>query len=520
VNAATVPTQSSSNEAMRPDTSSRLTTLLLAFTVAWCVLWFIHALGYWEDDAWIHLEFARSLAAGRGFSFNGHIVYGDTSPLWVWLLVAFHAVISSSWMAAGKALTAFGCLFALTGAWRLARTLTRTLPPPISKLFAAASLAVLVTNPYFGYWAFSGMEALTAAGLVCWGLCAVLPPEITESRFLVGALAAGIAPLLRPEMTFFTVLLGLLLLHRWWQMRTPPGTKLALLAAGLILAAGPFTTWAIYAVHTFGTVLPNTNAAKRSAPSDSVIKHLIGIYALGFPLVVLGLALLTGWTLRALAPRCRAAILSLIPLIGAGWVVLVWTAINCVFYVLNHTYVQTRYIFVTAPVLTTVLLALAILRWPRLYKAAVAFGLIFGIGLSLLTTWPLITNKIGVDRGYAELAAFMRTLPPDAPVAHYSIGEAAFLSQHPLIDTGGITRPGAIPFLWDSTDDRRVAWEISQGARYDVIDHSPISGSVLVWHRDIPTTGWFLNPRRYHNTERLDVWTLPPAPNPASPVQP
>ena len=29
----------------------------------------------------------RSVAEGRGFSFNGHVVYGDTSPLWVWLLV-------------------------------------------------------------------------------------------------------------------------------------------------------------------------------------------------------------------------------------------------------------------------------------------------------------------------------------------------------------------------------------------------------------------------------------------------
>ena len=54
-----------------------------------CVLWFMHARGYWEDDAWIHLEFARSLSRGHGFEFNGQVVYGDTSPLWVWLLLLF-----------------------------------------------------------------------------------------------------------------------------------------------------------------------------------------------------------------------------------------------------------------------------------------------------------------------------------------------------------------------------------------------------------------------------------------------
>jgi hypothetical protein len=512
VNAATAPTLSSSLEAKRPGREKLLSSLLLLFVALWCVLWFVHALGYWEDDAWIHLEFARSLAEGRGFSFNGHVVYGDTSPLWVWLLVAFHTVIPA-WMSAGKTLAAAGCLFALAGAWRFARGLAHTLPPATASLFASVTVAVLVANPYFGYWAFSGMEALTAVGLVCWGLLAALPARLGPGRFLLGALAAGIAPLLRPEMSFFTLLLGLLLLRRWWAMPGMPAVKGALLLAGLALAIAPFAAWAVYAVHTFGTVLPNTNAAKRADPRDSVIAHLAGIYSLGFPLVVVGLALLAGWTLRALGAGKRSGLRALGPVLGwAGWLVLVWTAINCVFYVLNHTYVQTRYIFVTAPVLTTVLLALAVLRWPRIYRVGAVFGLLFGIGLSLLTTWPQITNKVAVDREYADLAAFLRTLPPDAPVAHYSIGEAAFLSQHPLVDTGGITRPGAIPYLWDRTDERRIAWVRTQGARFYVIDHSPAPGAQRIWHRDIPVTGWYLNPRRYRAIERLEVWTLPPAP--------
>ena len=523
----TFSTLSSNGSLRRQPGAERLAWALLAFVAAWCVLWFVHALGYWEDDAWIHLEFARSVAAGQGFSFNGHIVYGDTSPLWVWLLVAFHALLPS-WMGAGKTLAAFACIFALSGAWRFARELTRELPGEVSRLFAAASLAVLVANPYFAYWAFSGMEALAAAGLVCWGLVVVLPARIGPLRFLLGALIAGVAPLLRPEMSFFTVGLGLVLLLRWWTMRSARSFSAAaavgLLLLGLALAAGPFLGWAVYAVHTFGTVLPNTNAAKRAAPGASVTKHLFGIYALGFPLAPLGLALLAGWTVRALAAgkqRATAApgaaatpgsVAALGPLLGwGGWLVLIWTAVNCVFYVLNHTYVQTRYIFVTAPVLTTVLLALALLRWPKIYRPAVAFGMLFGVVLSLLTTWPLIANKVGVDRGYVALAAFFRTLPPDAPVANYSIGEVAFLSQHPLVDTGGITRPGIIPFLWDPTDDRQFAWERSQGAEYIVIDHQPLPGARLLWRHEIPVTGWFLNPHRYRGTDRLEVWTLPPA---------
>src|SRR5579862_9650503 len=81
--------------ARRSDGSSAAfaVTVLLTLSILWCVLWFIHSWGYWEDDSFIHLEFARSLASGHGFAFNGSVVYGDTAPLWVMLLVGFHLLI-------------------------------------------------------------------------------------------------------------------------------------------------------------------------------------------------------------------------------------------------------------------------------------------------------------------------------------------------------------------------------------------------------------------------------------------
>jgi hypothetical protein len=35
--------------------------LLYLFTSIWLVAWFVYGYGYWEDDAFIHLEFARRL---------------------------------------------------------------------------------------------------------------------------------------------------------------------------------------------------------------------------------------------------------------------------------------------------------------------------------------------------------------------------------------------------------------------------------------------------------------------------
>ncbi|MES2394256.1 MAG: hypothetical protein V4555_21675, partial [Acidobacteriota bacterium] len=302
-----------------------LTWLLLGLSTLWCIAWFVHSLGYWEDDAYIHLEFARSFATGHGFSFNGHVVYGDTSPLWVWLLAAFHVVIPH-WMAAGKTLSAVAAVFALSGAFFFARSLTRSrLGLASSNVFAAAMVLVFVVNPFFGYWAFSGMEALAAAGLACWAAAAVARRHLSPPRFLIACILGGLAPLLRPEMAFFTILLGLILLQRL--PRVVPGLpqRMLLFCAGLAWMALPFLFWARYAVHTFGTVLPNTNAAKRAAPHDSVLVHLVGIYVLGFPLVLFGLTLLAVWAIWwVLRGRERGP--SLLPLLHpGGWLLLVWT---------------------------------------------------------------------------------------------------------------------------------------------------------------------------------------------------
>ena len=82
---------STDNFLEQPQAASRARYLLLLLSALWCVYWFIHAWHYWEDDAYIHLEFARNVAAGHGFAFNGRVVAGDTAPLWVLLLAGVHA---------------------------------------------------------------------------------------------------------------------------------------------------------------------------------------------------------------------------------------------------------------------------------------------------------------------------------------------------------------------------------------------------------------------------------------------
>ena len=240
-----------------------------------------------------------------------------------------------------------------------------------------------------------------------------------------------------------------------------------------------------------------------------MLSRLLHLYGFGFPVVLLGLLLLAGWLLwSALRRRGVASPLGALP--AGTWLLFLWSALTAVFYVANHTFVQTRYLFVTAPLLTIALLALFAVRWLAAFRCLLVFALLYGVAMSVLATRPLVRNKVRLDAVWVELAAELHTLPPDAPIATYSIGEIGFLGEHPLVDTGGITRPGAVAYLWDATEDRRTAWIYSQGAQYEIVDHPPLPGATLVWARPIPLTGWYFHPAMYRRTETIQLWKLPP----------
>jgi hypothetical protein len=493
-------------------------TWLLALAVLWCMYWFVHARHYWEDDAYIHLEFARSIAAGYGFSFNGQVVAGDTAPLWVFLLAAMHAVIPN-WIIAGKVLTLLGATLGLTGAYIFARKLAASLlPPSAAQIFPAAMVLLIAVNPYTCYWIFSGMEPIAAAGLSFYAVLAATRERPTTASFLAECLLAGIAPLLRPEMVFLTALLAFVLLAQWSTLRS----KAISFVAGLLLLCGPVALWSLYSLHAFGHLLPNTNAAKRAALTDSVVHRLLSVYSLGLPLIVCGL--LAGIVYVVLRPSSvrrsiRDAVASAfartsnrelstsLPL--AGWILILWPLIASVFYVADHTYIQTRYILVTAPGLTVVIMALflrASLRTGRVLYAAALFA---ALAVSIVTVRPFIRNK-GLNCVATEgFALYMRNhIPPDEPVAVYAIGQIAFVSEHPIIDTGGITRPSAIPYFYSEAGVLR--WARSEGAEYVIMDHQPEPGATVVYAAPLPYIGWTFHTSRYTTSAPTEIWKFPP----------
>jgi hypothetical protein len=118
-----------------------------------------------------------------------------------------------------------------------------------------------------------------------------------------------------------------------------------------------------------------------------------------------------------------------------------------------------------------------------------------------------VQNKAFNDQVTARLATFMRNdLPPGAPVAVYSIGEVGFLSEHPIIDMGGITRPDVLPYLSDRPLSA-LPWAQSLGAQY-FVGMKPQPKASLVYHEQVRFASWTLNPARYKGTDPLELWKL------------
>jgi hypothetical protein len=431
-----------------------------------------------------------------------------------------------NWLVAGKTLTVLGAAFGLSGAYAYARRLVSLLLPSsfIATIFPAAVVLLIVANPNTCYWIFSGMEPLAASGLAFWAMLAATRARPATTSLLTASLLAGLAPLLRPEMIFFSALLLLPLIGQW---RRLPGsaTKWGTFVASLLLIASPVVLWSIYSLHAFGHLLPNTNAAKRAPVGESVVSHLVLLYTSGFPLIAFGAVagaiyiLLRFDSVRRRFLQAIASTLSCstdatqdcgLPL--SGWIFILWPTIATVFYIANHTYVQTRYILATAPALTIVILLAIIVRSRRGGSAFYAVALIVALATSSVIVRPFIRNKAINCGATRDFALYMHDhLPPDAPVAVYAIGEIAFISQHPIIDMGGITRPEAIPYLVAGSPEAMLRWLRSEGAQY-FVGYPPDSDAVLVYSVNERYAGWTAHTALFSTSQSMGLWKLAPRP--------
>ena len=213
--------------------------------------------GFPLDDAWIHLQFARSLAHGDGLAYNpGEPVAGSTAPLWTALL-ALAVLLPGSPVVWAKVMGALLHAAGVDAARRLGLELG--LSPPF-----AALAAVLVLSTHWLVWSsLSGMEILLFVALGLWGMILHLRERRDPARAPLALPVLALAAHARPEGFL------LLLLAVMDRLLAPRRSgALGRLAVGLALAALVAAPVMLVYGAIGGSVLPTTFAAKSAGLSS------------------------------------------------------------------------------------------------------------------------------------------------------------------------------------------------------------------------------------------------------------
>jgi hypothetical protein len=224
--------------------------------------------GFPLDDAWIHMVYARSLATFHGFAYNpGQLETGSTSPLWAVLLVPASwaaQVFHISVVVPAKITSLLTAVAASVGAARLLRGLGFGLA---AELVAGLAIAL---DPSLAFAQVSGMEVMLAGALGLWAFA-----ELAHEHYFAAGLAAGLAPLARPEMALVTVVVLAVAEWRLQQRHAPAKTRLWVVLPAVVLVGG----WMTYCLAVSGYPLPNTFYAKFASREAYLVHNLTLIFA-------------------------------------------------------------------------------------------------------------------------------------------------------------------------------------------------------------------------------------------------
>ena len=440
-------------------------------------------LGLPLDDSFIHLRFARSLAAGDGLAYQGGTwVSGSTGPLFTALLALGFLLPGDPilWAKSLGVVAFLGTLpvfFALLGAYRVPRPL------------AVVTTALLALTDWLVWSALSGMEISLFVWLSCCGLLLQARELQRGGRSCFALPVLALAALARPEGL---LLLALAVLERVLAIRSVPspagtaevgdrgGLALALAAALLVLAPA-----VLFSLVSSGAPVPTTLGAKTGglhklwpALRDywRAAEVLFRPQPWAFLFAGAGLARLAA--LRFAAPGGRAT--SLLP---GLWLLLLPGA-----YSLLAPQGQAaplgnfgRYVFPLFPALLLLAaigvsepftaIARGLAQRPRARWAA---ALLVVLVIAAPTVRAVLggalrhaRNVTNVEESDVAAGRYIAArLPPTATLAVQDIGAIAYLAPNPLLDLVGIVdadaaraiRESGLPGLIDLVHSRRAEY--------------------------------------------------------------
>lgn len=401
------------------------------------------------DDAYIHLQYARQLAAGQPYVYNPGLppTSGATSFLYPYVLAA-GALLGATDLTLGLwALVIGAAALALSG-WLILRIGLAVRAPFWPS--ALVGLAYAVSGAALWH-AASGMEtslAVLAVLLAAYGVAA------RSDRWTLAG--ASFAAVIRPELAIVTMLAAALLGWRWWGEGVRRSWRWSWLLVPLaligvqplvnLLFTGSAVASGNAAKSIFGTIPPDTGAmlGRWFEQATRIGRELLTGW-LGGPLVYLSLPMLV-MALMGVAALARRRETRPLLVLAAGTLLLGAAAIAT----LDTAFWHFKRYQMPLIALICALAPAAALWFPRRRWIGAGLALLALAG-SLLTI-PVFVRAYAVNVGYvnAQPLPMARWLaanaPDDAVIAVHDVGMMRFLGNHTTLDIVGLTTPGAADY--------------------------------------------------------------------------
>jgi hypothetical protein len=427
------------------------------------------------EDPLITLTFAKNLARGDGFVFNHPPpVLGTTTPLFALLVAAgdrlvpgAEATVIAVWLSAACWVAVLWIFVWFAGDLGLSSW-------QVLSIAGAVTVTGWVTRLDFEAYLFAALLVLAIA-------------LHARGRPVAAGVVAALLFLTRGEGLLLFGVLAVATAVSDLRDRTPrPPGLVASRTARLAIGFGiPVLAWAAYALPTFGSVLPNTLAAKIAQGSSGLWQPFLGqLTAVWIP----------GWG-RPLAPAAAPALSVAWVLVAAGLVVLVrrarpllllvaWTAAYVVGYgalgVAGYPWYACP-VYLTLAVLLGVGLG-SVAEWlaarvrPRALAIALAAACLAAVLLPLgVPTARAAARPTPSPRhaAYYEMARWFREhADPGASIAYHEVGYLGFYTDNRIVDLLGLVTPGlsehvaAGDFAWGFWRERPNYLVYLEGSRF------------------------------------------------------